>query len=500
MTSLVSLLEKSDTELKDYFDSNPAILKLITANSVFRKAYRDDYCAFVHDCIEFKEGEQPTDYQDEILSELPIRRKVAVRSPHGAGKTALASWVILGFVLTRDGEDFKCPTTASAWRQLTKYLWPEIHKWSRRIIWQKIGRESLTIDKELLKENIKLATGEAFAVASDKSDLIEGAHADELLYVLDEAKAIPDNTWNAVEGAFSAGNCYAFAISTPGEAAGRFYDIHSRKPGLESWWIRKITKEEAIAAGRVSKEWADDKRRLWGSTNPIYVARVEADFPKQSEDQLISLSWIEAARERSLEEDSPQIAGQDVARYGSDDSVWMLRYGPVVKEVRIVHGQDTHEIASYVKVRGYSANVDVIGIGSGVCDNLKHWECAHNEINVAEKAEDSEHFANLRAELFWNLRNLFEDGEIDLSQLLQEDYDRLVGELVCIKVEYRSGKIHIKPKEDIRKELRKRNVDANSPDMADALMLAFADLSEAPPMGQTITTQHLGIQRGRFKI
>ena len=44
------------------------------------------------------------------------------------GKTTIAAWLILWFAPTRDGnpkyEDWKIPTTASAWRQLTKFLWP----------------------------------------------------------------------------------------------------------------------------------------------------------------------------------------------------------------------------------------------------------------------------------------------------------------------------------------------------------------------------------------
>ena len=35
--------------------------------------------------------------------------------------------------------DWKVVTTASLWRQLSKNLWPEVHKWSRQIDWTKLG-------------------------------------------------------------------------------------------------------------------------------------------------------------------------------------------------------------------------------------------------------------------------------------------------------------------------------------------------------------------------
>jgi len=202
----------------------------------FAEVYGNDPARFVHECFHWPEGKGPTAYQHEVLTELPIRRRIAMRGPHSLGKTALASWVILWFALTRDampGGDWKVVSTASAWRQLTHYLWPEIHKWSRRLQWELIGRGAFDQRTELLGLMLKLGNGEAFAAASDKPDLIEGAHATRLLYVLDEAKAIPPATWDAAEGALASGDCFALAISTPGEPQGRFYEIHSRKPGLE---------------------------------------------------------------------------------------------------------------------------------------------------------------------------------------------------------------------------------------------------------------------------
>lgn len=218
--------------------------------AAFKRKYRADRVAFAHDCVEWSGNEQPTPYQDEIFGALDIHRRVAVRGPHGIGKTAIAALAVLHFALTRDFEDWKCATTASAWRQLSKFLWPEIHKWARRLKWDKILRQPFT-QSELLTLNLRLTSGEAFAVASASHEMIEGAHADTLLYVFDEAKAISNEIFDAAEGAFSNGECFALAISTPGEPSGRFYDIHRRKPGLEGWWVRHVTLDEAIAAGRI---------------------------------------------------------------------------------------------------------------------------------------------------------------------------------------------------------------------------------------------------------
>jgi hypothetical protein len=111
--------------------------------------------------------------------------------------------------------------TAGVWRQLEHYLWPEIHKWARRLRWDVLGRPPLNERTELLALNLKLRHGAAFAVASDQPSLIEGVHADSVLYVFDESKSIPAGLFDAAEGAFSAARAdglpeaLAIAQSTP---------------------------------------------------------------------------------------------------------------------------------------------------------------------------------------------------------------------------------------------------------------------------------------------
>jgi len=98
--------------------------------------------------------------------------------------TTTVSLAVIWFALTRDaaGVDWKCPTTAGAWRQLEQYLWPEIHRWARWPALGFIGRPPFK-RQELLRLNLNLRFGSAFAVASDIPANIEGVHADAVLYV-----------------------------------------------------------------------------------------------------------------------------------------------------------------------------------------------------------------------------------------------------------------------------------------------------------------------------
>ncbi|HIP95826.1 MAG TPA: hypothetical protein EYH32_01280 [Anaerolineae bacterium] len=448
----------------------------------FQIKYRGDPVGFVRDCIRWRDDEGPTLYQEEILAALVAQRRVAVRGPHGLGKTALAAWSVLWFSLTRDGDDWKVVTTASAWRQLTKYLWPEVRKWARRLRWDRIGREPLDRRAELLSLSLKLRTGEAFAVASDTPDLIEGAHAANLLYVFDEAKAIPSATWDAAEGALAAGDCYALAISTPGEPQGRFYEIHSRKPGYEDWWVRHVTLDEAVAAGRVSRVWAEQRRRQWGEASPIYQNRVLGEFATSAEDTVIPLAWAEAANERWLawKELGGQLpsritaVGVDVGR-GGDKTVLVLRYGEIVSEVRKFGKANVMDaagrIAGVLRGHGGRAVVDVIGIGAGVVDRLREQGFDVVAFNAAERTDVTDRsgelgFVNKRAAAWWHLRELL-DPSSGAGIALPPD-DELIGDLTAPRWKVVSGgKIQIESKDDIRKRL------GRSTDVGDAAVMAF---------------------------
>lgn len=455
---------------------------IVTQAVTFSNTYRNDPVAFVHDCLRWTKTDQgPTLYQDEVLSAISKHRRVSVRGPHGLGKTALAAWAVLWFSLTRDGYDWKIPTTASAWRQLNKFLWPEIRKWARRIDWAKVGREPFKEHLELLDLSLKLDTGEAFALASDNSALIEGAHAENLLYVFDESKEIKPDTWDSAEGAFSTGDVYWLAISTPGEPQGRFYDIQSRKPGYEDWWVRRITLEETIRAGRVSKQWASDRQRQWGEQSAVYQNRVLGEFAASDEDGVIPLSWIELANERWLAWEEAGKPGQfscvgvDVARSGPDKTVQALRYGKVIAELRRTSKEDTMQTAGRVKgildAHGGSAIIDVIGIGAGVVDRLREQKYNVSPFNASERTDQNDRsgelgFSNLRSAAWWNLREMLDP--INGEEIALPPDDLLTGDLTAPHWRVMSGgKIEIEGKDDIKKRL------GRSTDDGDAVVQAF---------------------------
>jgi len=462
-------------------------IHLVGQYSAFRKRYRDDMEGFILNCIEWNEkrSESPSKDQLEIARNFPIKKRASIRALHGVGKTALAALTVLWFSLTRDiDSDWKVIVTASAWRQLTKYLYPEIHKWARKLKWNMIGRKPFN-NHELLTLNLNLSTGQASAVASDNHEYIEGAHADSILVVFDEAKAIPEETWDALEGAFSTAGldtedhreALVLSISTPGAPEGRFFDIQSKKPSYSDWWTYHISLKDAIEQKRVSSEWAENRKKQWGENSSLYQNRVLGEFAQDEEDSIIPLAWIEAAVNRwsragvrSMKADQ---IGADPARMGGDKFCCAFRSDKTITQMK--RWGKTDLMSSVGKLMRFTtANksikiiVDVIGVGAGVYDRLKEQGRKVYAFNAASKTKKRDRskqleFLNKRAASWWMMREIFEEGEIAIP-----DDELLVGDLASVKWESTSsGKIKVESKDDIHKRL------GRSTDSADSVIMAF---------------------------
>src|SRR5215213_5219438 len=92
--------------------------------------------------------------------------------------------------------------------------------------------------------------------------------------------------------------------------------------------------------------------------------------------------------------------------------------------------------------------------------------------NRGEAPFDKERFVNARAEDYWNLREIFETGEIDIDEL----DDVLAAQLGSIKWTVDSrGRTKIESKDDMRKR------GLPSPDRADALAMVMSRRATGGP-------------------
>lgn len=423
--------------------------------------------------------------------------------------TTTNALLVIWFAVTRNaaGTDWKVVTTAGAWRQLEKYLWPEIRKWVRKLRWDKLGVEPWREGREIMTLSLNLEHGEAFAVASSDKQKIEGAHADSIMYVFDESKSIAADIFDAAEGAFSGAEAppelapgetraiegrdleaFAVATSTPGEPNGRFYDIHSRKPGFEDWKVRHVTVNEVIAAGRISEQWRAQREKQWGAESALYHNRVLGEFWSSAADSTIPLSWVEAAVERWHEwansgrrkHAATRVVGVDVARGGADNTVIAYRRGVVIEKVDKLSVASTTAVTAAVQVRvegGDEIVVDAVGVGGGVLDQLAQAGYQVRPFTASRRSYRTDvsgqlGFLNRRAELWWGLRERL-DPAANPTICLPPD-DGLIAELTSPKWSITAGgKIQVEGKEDLRKRL------GRSTDTADAVLHTWASPESA---------------------
>lgn len=477
------------------------------------RRWRDSPVNWAHDCLP---GVKLAPYQEESLDALPVRRRVALRGPHGLGKSFKGALLVNWFATTRElmGVDWKIITTASAWRHLEVYLWPEIHKWADRIDFTTLGRTPFSPRTELLDLRLKLRHGAATAVASNQPERIEGAHARQLLYLIDEAKIVPPATWDSIEGAFSnAGpdtgdEAYAFAMSTPGPPAGRFYDIHRRAPGYEDWWTRHVTLDEAIAAGRISKVWAEQRRFQWGEDSAVYANKVKGEFHASDEDAVIPLAWLEEAIERWYVWDragrpdlgGPYWVGTDVGR-GGDESVLAHRDGPAIW---LEGHRRRNTMSTVAMLQGLDARpiIDVVGVGAGVYDRAKEVGLKPLAYVGSAKTPHRERsgkygFVNVRSAAYWNLRELLDPAYHPVLCLPPDDL--MISDLTTPTWQITTGappKYAVETKEKVVERL------GRSPDRGDAVVMGmWADKHQgtghfAAPVG-TMPTSGLSPLAGR---
>jgi hypothetical protein len=466
----------------------------VLAAEAWRRRWRTRPDLFAVEAFTWKAGEGPYPYQLRALRRFAQRRRLAIRGPHNLGKSSAAAWAVLHFALTRSGDpdpNWKVITTASVWRQLEHYLWPEIHRWARRLRWDRLGRPPFT-SSELMILNLRLDGGAAIAATSDDAAHLEGAHARCILYVFDEAKTVAPTVFDAAEGAFAGSGsdtvdeAYALAISTPGAPAGRFYDIHACKPGYEDWDRLHITAAEMLAVGKLSEEWMAHRARQWGKDSPLYQNRVLGEFAEQV-DGVIPLAWLEAANDRwrewveaGAQAGAVDVLALDVARLGQDQIKLAIRCGDVVTEIRTLPPQDTMatvgELFAAWRALGGAVVVDVVGVGGGPVDRLRELGCPVAAFNGAAAAVDdggrrltdksgTMEFANMRAAALWSLREQLDPSGYP-TQALPPD-DELTGDLTAVTWRPTSaGKILMEEKPLVKQRL------GRSPDAGDAVAMA----------------------------
>ena len=109
--------------------------------------------------------------------------------------------------------------------------------------------------------------------------------------------------------------------------------------------------------------------------------------------------------------------------------------------------------------------VDEGGLGAGVVDRLRELGAPVYGVQFGGKAPQSGRFVNMRAEIFWELRRLFNEGLVAIPR-----DEELISQLLGLRYDVTSaGQVKMESKSSLRRR------GLRSPDKADALALAFME-------------------------
>lgn len=440
---------------------------------VNRQRWLEDPRAWVRE----KTGEFPWSKQVEIMKSVAANRRTAVPSCHSSGKSFVSSRIIGWWIDSHPPGEAFVVTSAPTNPQVRTILWREFNRA------HKIGSLDGRTNQTEWFMTMPAGNEEMVAFGRKPSDIdmsaFQGIHAKYVLVIFDEATGIPELLWEAADSLISNEFGRFLAIGNPDDPLCEFANVC--KPG-SGWNVLPIsafdtpafTKEEVpqvVLDNLVSPLWVEEKRRKWGESNPLWISKVMGQFPDVSEDGLIPLEWIRQAQKRCLlPTNDVNVLGVDVGG-GGDKSTVCHRRGSHARIVLESSNPDTMQTTGQIirllrELKASQASIDEVGIGRGVVDRAKEQKLPILGINVGQPASDPTQFLNLRSEGYWQLRDRFEAGEIDIDP----DDDDLAAQLADLKFMVTSnGKIQIEAKKDMKRRGR------DSPDRADALMLAFLE-------------------------
>lgn len=458
------------------------------------------------DPVDFSRGlllHDPWPIQERILRAVATHPRVGVKACHSSGKTFTAADAVLWWTTRYD--DGIVITTAPTWTQVEKLLWGHIHQATRK------GKVGLP---KLLKTALDIGPENyALGLSTNEGVRFQGWHG-RILVVLDEAPGVLPEIWEAIEGIRAGGYVHVLALGQPALLGGPFYDaFHAQRaswetitisafdtPNLEGLCLDdgqghrfgspdpKAPNLLAMSAAQLDqnprpyltlRRWVLEKWHEWGaSASPLWDIKVMGQFPAQSEDALIALAWLEAAKARKPGHDhEPLRAGIDVAGPGEAETVVSIRQGPNRIAMKAFTQSDARgpakELLAPFKDRLEQVNVDSIGQGHYFGLSFKDDGYPVRFVNVQEVfGVDTRKFKEQKSYYSWCLRERAQGGDLGgIDDPIEQ------AQMLSIRYEHTGkGQVHIVSKEDMLKD------GIPSPDRYEADMLAFApDPPKAPP-------------------
>lgn len=296
------------------------------------------------------------------------------------------------------------------------------------------------------------------------------------LIIIDEAEQIPEHIIrnDILPMIGERPNAQIVLCSNPTMPDGRGFMYDKKTEQENDWKSLQIPWQKTVFEKRLSLDFIEDMKKTLTSSE--FKRWYEAEYPDEIEGGLVKANWVDKAKKRQFSsKNSKTCYGLDVAGEGEDLTVltkvktWKKGTEDMVKVTKVHDWNISDTMKATKQVMGIvdknqTVNVDAIGIGKGVGDRLEERGYSTNFVKVSKSPinsskksiSETDLFKDVKAQLYWYLRNLLEYDRIELP-----DNKNLIEQILSMKYNH------------VGKGKKKIIDPSKSPDFADSLILSL---------------------------
>lgn len=364
--------------------------------------------------------------QKEFLSKVKPGCRICVKSSKGTGKTFLIAGLTLWFIFCHP--DVNIRTLSPSYDQLIDVYMRECNQHHKRMLPEVADKILIKYDKVVLKDDeTNLAV--CISAQSTKRERQSGVHSFTQVYLFDEGSGIPDTTYSNALGSLGTahGGGYVIIVSNPERGSEPFYtNLFTKKP--EGWDIITF---DAFHSNQTTVKFIDEIRELYGEDSDEWRVMIMGEFPRSDGSTYIPMSLVEDASQRIVNQRDyisyPIVIGVDVGRSKSGDStVFCVRQGCKVLDIYEFQTDDTMIIVSklrdlYSSTQASIIYMDADGVGGPVADRCREVGLPVVDVRSSLPSSDPRQYANIRTQLWGEVREWLVTGSIPNHQELQRE-------------------------------------------------------------------------------
>jgi len=389
-------------------------------------------------------------------------KRIAISCMTRYGKTrSVAIAILLYILLNRDKKILLLAPTKNQTQILRNYVAEMI---TDSEISGLLTTHSASLESEVSKQRITFTNGcELLTLTAEGTGERLMGHGGDLI-IMDESCLISHEVWRSKISRMlgDSPDSILVEIANPWHRDNHFFE-HWNDPSFEKI---HVDWKLALKEGRITQEYVDEQRLTLKDFPMEFEILYDSVFPEQSADGLISYRRIKEAINRGKVK-GEVIISCDVADKGTDRTVIMTGRSDGTKyAVENIYSEAKSENTAVAgrlvnmqkETIAMTINVDAIGIGVGVISMLKqeinNRHCKITACHFGRSASNKAHYLNKKAEMYFRLKYLFEEGLISIPE-----HPQLIKELLAMRWERGSGGEKLKI------------IDPDkSPDFADALV------------------------------